>query len=126
MNGVLRVALVNPWLASLVSFLPIVALLACVVLVPAAAAAHHATASANALVGAARRPGRRLRGRGGPDVRRQGRRRRLRGLTITANFLMSLAIDKFGWFGMAVHDLNSGRMLGGALMVGGITLITRS
>jgi bacterial/archaeal transporter family-2 protein len=32
MNGALRNALTNPWLASLVSFLPIVALLACLVL----------------------------------------------------------------------------------------------
>ena len=32
MNGALRNALTNPWLASLVSFLPIVAFLACLVL----------------------------------------------------------------------------------------------
>ena len=32
MNGALRNALTNPWLASLVSFLPIVALLACLIL----------------------------------------------------------------------------------------------
>jgi transporter family-2 protein len=47
------------------------------------------------------------------------------GLTITANFLMSLGIDKYGWFGMPVHDLNGGRILGGALMVAGIALISR-
>jgi transporter family-2 protein len=42
------------------------------------------------------------------------------GLTITANILMSLIIDKYGWFGMEVHP----RMLGAALMVGGIALIS--
>jgi transporter family-2 protein len=47
------------------------------------------------------------------------------GLTITANILMSLVIDKFGWFGMDVHPLTGWRMLGAALMVGGITLIAR-
>ena len=39
------------------------------------------------------------------------------GLTITANILMSLAIDKYGWFGMDVHPLNGARILGAALMV---------
>ena len=47
------------------------------------------------------------------------------GLLITANILMSLVIDKFGWFGMDVHPLNGWRMLGAALMVGGIALIAR-
>lgn len=45
------------------------------------------------------------------------------GLTITANLLMSLAVDQFGLFGMQVHPLNLWRILGGALMVGGIVLI---
>jgi transporter family-2 protein len=47
------------------------------------------------------------------------------GLTITANILMSLAIDRFGWFGMDVHPLNSWRILGAALMVGGVALIAK-
>jgi transporter family-2 protein len=38
---------------------------------------------------------------------------------------MSLAIDRFGWFGMDVHPLNSWRILGAALMVGGIALIAK-
>jgi len=41
------------------------------------------------------------------------------GLTITANILMSLVIDKLSWFGMDVHPLNGWRMLGAALMVAG-------
>ena len=47
------------------------------------------------------------------------------GLTITANILMSLAIDRFGMFGMEVHELTAGRIAGAALMVAGITLISK-
>jgi transporter family-2 protein len=47
------------------------------------------------------------------------------GLTITANILMSLLIDKYGLFGMEVHELSGGRMLGAALMVAGIALISK-
>jgi bacterial/archaeal transporter family-2 protein len=47
------------------------------------------------------------------------------GLTITANILMSLAIDKFGWFGLAAHPVSTGRIVGAALMVSGIVLISR-
>jgi len=46
------------------------------------------------------------------------------GLTITANILMSLVIDKFGMFGMETHSLSAGRMAGAALMVAGIALIS--
>lgn len=45
------------------------------------------------------------------------------GLTITANILMSLAVDHFGLFGIQQHSLNIWRALGGALMVGGIALV---
>lgn len=45
------------------------------------------------------------------------------GLTITANILMSLAIDHFGWFGIEQHGINLWRVLGGVLMVAGIALI---
>jgi transporter family-2 protein len=38
---------------------------------------------------------------------------------------MSLVIDKYGWLGMPVHELNGGRIVGGALMVAGIVLISR-
>lgn len=46
------------------------------------------------------------------------------GLTITANILMSLAIDHFGLFRMEVHQLNLWRVLGGALMAAGVALVT--
>jgi bacterial/archaeal transporter family-2 protein len=38
---------------------------------------------------------------------------------------MSLAIDRFGLFGMEVHDLSAGRIAGALMMVGGIALISR-
>lgn len=49
----------------------------------------------------------------------------LAGLTITANILMSLIIDKYGWFGMEVHALSTPRVVGGALMIIGIILISK-
>jgi len=47
------------------------------------------------------------------------------GLTITANILMSLAIDKFGWFWLDIRPLSAGRIVGATLMVCGIVLISR-
>ncbi len=123
MNGALRQALANPWLASMVSFLPVVAFLFVLLVcqprpLPSAAgvAGMPWWAPLGGLVGAVavvvglifvNKVG------AGP----------LAGLTITANILMSLAIDHFGWFGMQTHTLNLGRAAGGALMVAGITLI---
>jgi transporter family-2 protein len=46
-------------------------------------------------------------------------------LTITANILMSLAIDQFGWFGLNVHPLTAGRIVGAVLMICGIVLIAK-
>ena len=125
MNGALRHALTNPWLASLVSFLPIVALLACLVLCQprplptlAGVSAMPWWAPLGGLVGAfAVIAGLLFVNKVGAGA--------FAGLTITANILMSLVIDKFGWFGMDVHPLTGWRMLGAALMVGGITLIAR-
>jgi transporter family-2 protein len=47
------------------------------------------------------------------------------GLTVTAALLMSLLIDHFGWFRMQPHPLNAGRIAGGVLLVGGIALISK-
>ena len=47
------------------------------------------------------------------------------GLTITANILMSLLIDKYGWFGTEVHPLGGMRMVGAVLMVVGIGFIAK-
>jgi transporter family-2 protein len=123
MNGALRKSLENAWLASTVSFVPVVALLLVLFLCvpnplpsPSGVAAMPWWAPLGGLVGAfaviagllfVDRIG------AGPFA----------GLTITANILMSLAVDHFGLFGTAPHSLNVWRSLGGALMTAGIVLI---
>src|ERR1700690_1977994 len=125
MNGVLRNALTNPWLASVISFLPVVAFLSCLfVCVPRplptleGVGAMPWWAPLGGLVGAVAVVAGLL------FVNKVGAGA-FAGLTITANILMPLAIDKFGWFGMEIHPLTGWRILGAALMVGGITLIAR-
>ena len=125
MNGALRNALTNPWLASVVSFLPVLAFLACLFLcvprpLPTAegVAAMPWWAPLGGLVGAlAVVAGLLFVDKVGAGA--------FAGLTITANILMSLAVDKFGWFGMEVHPLSVGRIAGAALMVAGIALISK-
>ena len=124
MNNALKNALVNPWLASLVSFLPIVAFLGVLLLclprpLPTSATLSQMPwwAPLGGLVGAfAVVAGLIFVGKVGAGA--------FAGLTITANILMSLIIDKFGLFGMETHALGVGRMIGGALMVAGIVLIS--
>ena len=47
------------------------------------------------------------------------------GFTVTAALITSLMIDHFGWFRMQSHPLNAGRIIGGLLLVGGISLIAK-
>jgi len=125
MNSALKKALVNPWLSSLVSFLPIVAFLLVLVFciprpLPTAQAMSQMPwwAPLGGLIGAfAVVAGLLFVSKVGAGA--------FAGLTITANFLMSLAIDKYGWFGMTVHEFGTGRVAGAALMVAGIILICR-
>jgi transporter family-2 protein len=125
MNHTLRMSLENPWLASLISFLPVVALLACLLMclphpLPNAEglAAMPWWAPLGGVIGAfAVIAGLLFVGKVGAGA--------FAGLTITANILMSLAIDRFGMFGMQVHELSAGRIAGATLMVAGITLISR-
>jgi transporter family-2 protein len=108
MNGALRQALGNPWLASVISFLPIIALLGVVLLcqprpLPTASglsampwwAPLGGMAGAFAVVA------------GLLFVNRVGAGP-LAALTISANILMSLAIDHFGLLRMAPHPLPPG------------------
>ncbi len=125
MNAALRNALSNPWLASLVSFPPIIAFLGVLFLclprpLPSATdlAAMPWWAPLGGLIGAfAVVAGLLFVSKVGAGA--------FAGLTITANILMSLVIDKFGWFGMDVHPLNGWRIAGAALMAGGSALIAR-
>lgn len=45
------------------------------------------------------------------------------GLTVTAALVTSLVVDHFGWFRMAPHPLNIWRVVGGLLLMGGVSLI---
>ncbi|MFL5253759.1 MAG: DMT family transporter [Rhodopila sp.] len=125
MNGALRAAMTNPWLASLVSFLPVVALLLVLCLcqprpLPTAdgLAAVSWWAPLGCLIGAfAVVTGLLFVDRVGAGA--------FAGLTITANILMSLAIDQFGLLHMPPHPMNLGRAAGAVLMVAGIALIAR-
>ena len=124
MNSALKQSLLNPWLASLISFLPIIALLGVLVLclprpLPAAAGLEAMPwwAPLGGLVGAAAViAGLLFVGKVGAGA--------FAGLTITANILMSLVIDQFGLFGMETHALGVGRVLGAILMVSGIALVS--
>ncbi|WP_240759640.1 DMT family transporter [Lichenicoccus roseus] len=123
MNGALRKSLTNPWLASTVSFLPILALLIVLFLCmprPLPTVEGVTTmrwwAPLGGLVGSFAV----ITGLLFVDKIGAGP---FAGLTITANILMSLAVDHFGMFGIQQHSLNMWRVLGGALMTGGIVLI---
>ena len=123
MNGALRRALVNPWLASTVSFLPVIALLGVVMLclprpMPTVAGVGGMPwwAPLGGLLGSfaviagllfVDKVG------AGPFA----------GLTISANLLMSVLIDQFGLFGMPQHTIGLARGLGVALLVAGVGLI---
>jgi bacterial/archaeal transporter family-2 protein len=96
----------NPWLASLISFLPIVALLSVLVLClpgpfpsPGTVMPMPWWAPLGGLVGAGAVIA------GLMFVHKVGAGT-FAGLTITANILMSLIIDKYGWFGMEIHPLS--------------------
>ena len=125
MNGVLRQAMVNPWLASIISFLPIVCLL--MVLFVCAPRPLPSTdtlagmpwwAPLGGVVGAfAVVAGLMFVDRVGAGP--------LAAMTITANLLMSLAIDQFGLFGIPVHTINPARAIGAALLATGVVLIAK-
>ena len=125
MNGALRNALANPWLASVVSFLPIVALLGVIMLcqprpLPTVEGVTGMPwwAPLGGLIGAfAVVAGLFFVDKVGAGI--------FAGLTITANILMSLAIDNWGMLHMEPHPMNWGRAAGAILMVAGIALIAR-
>ena len=125
MNGALRKSLSNPWLASTVSFLPIVAFLGTLWLclprpMPTADGISGMPwwAPLGGVIGSfAVVAGLLFVDRVGAGT--------FAGLTITANILMSLAIDQFGLVGVEQHSLSLGRSIGAGLMVAGIALIAK-
>jgi transporter family-2 protein len=125
MNGQLYKSLVNPWLASAVSFAVITFFFTAAFLIlphPLPTGKEIASmpwwAALGGLVGALQvYAGLTLVNKigAGPFV----------GFTVTAALISSLVIDHFGWFRMEQHPLSLPRALGGLLMVGGITLIAK-
>ena len=47
------------------------------------------------------------------------------GLSLTASLIVSILLDHMGWIGFKQHPASPLRMLGGALMIGGVWLITK-
>ena len=47
------------------------------------------------------------------------------GLNVTAALLASIAIDHFGWLNVQQHTAHPMRLLGAALMIGGVSLIAK-
>lgn len=45
------------------------------------------------------------------------------GIVVTATLVCSLALDHWGWIGFEQHRASPLRLLGGALMIGGVTLM---
>ncbi|QSN64201.1 MULTISPECIES: DMT family transporter [unclassified Caballeronia] len=124
-NGELKAALVNPWLASSVSFLLVTFLaiaLFCIQPTPLptldALRGMKWWAPLGGIVGAvAVFAGLTLVQKVGVGT--------LNGLTICANLVASVAIDHFGWIGVAEHPLSGLRALGTVLMIAGVALVMR-
>ena len=123
MNAALNHDLVNPWLAAMISFLPIVFVFVAVLVMrplPLPTRDDVATmpwwAPLGGIAGAVAVFGGLL------FVAKVGAGP-FNGLLITANLLTSLAIDHFGWIHMPIHSAGRARLAGAALMVVGIVLI---
>jgi transporter family-2 protein len=124
MGAQLRVALVNPWLATVVVFAINAAFFAVIYAVRPlpvptleSVAAMPWWAPLSGLIGAAA-------GVLGIFFIDKVGAAPFNGVLITANIVASLAIDHFALFGAPLHSINIGRLAGGALMVGGIYLIS--
>jgi bacterial/archaeal transporter family-2 protein len=125
MNGQLNKSMVNPWLASAVSFAVITFFFTALFLMlphPLPGSADLAGmpwwAALGGLVGAVQvYAGLTLVNRvgAGPFV----------ALTVTAALLTSLVVDHFGWFRMAHHPVNGWRLVGALLLVAGVSLIAK-
>lgn len=126
MNNALRVSLVNPWLATLVSFgliVPVFVVIAAVFVRPLPTVAGLAGmpwwAPLGGIVGSvAVVAGLLFIGTVGAGT--------YAALTVSANLLTSILIDHFGWFGIAPHSITPLRALGAIGLVVGVILVTSS
>ncbi|KQT58511.1 hypothetical protein ASG52_21975 [Methylobacterium sp. Leaf456] len=123
-NAQLRGALINPWLAALVSFIPVVFVFVLVFLLRPKPLPQRADIEGvrwwmplAGLTGAvAVFAGLLFVDKVGAGA--------FNGLLITANLLTSVALDHFGWLGMKQVRAGASRLGGAALMVAGIVLIS--
>ncbi|KMO37978.1 hypothetical protein VQ02_12410 [Methylobacterium variabile] len=123
-NAQLRGALVNPWLAATVSFLPVVFAFALIFLLrPSPLPSRADLAGLRWWMPLAGLTGAVAVFAGLLFVDKIGAGA-LNGLLITANLLTSVALDHFGWLGLRRVAAGPPRLLGAALMVGGIVLIS--
>jgi transporter family-2 protein len=125
MNGQLYKHLINPWLASAISFAVItVFFIAAFVLMPKPLPTARDVASmpwwavVGGLVGAVQvYAGLTLVNRVGAGT--------FMGITVTSALIMSLVIDHFGWLRLDPHPITLLRAVGGVLMVCGVVLIAK-
>ncbi|MDR7037614.1 transporter family-2 protein [Methylobacterium sp. BE186] len=123
-NAQLRGALVNPWLAATVSFLPVVFAFAFVFLIrPAPLPTREDVSGMRWWMPLAGLTGAVAVFAGLLFVDTVGAGA-FNGLLITANLLTSVALDHFGWLGMRQVRAGPRRLGGAALMVAGIVLIS--
>jgi bacterial/archaeal transporter family-2 protein len=126
LNAQLRGALVNPWLAATVSFLPVAFLFALMFILRPKPLPRRADVEGvrwwmplAGLTGAvAVFAGLLLVDKVGAGA--------FNGLLITANLLASIALDHFGWLGMKQVRAGPARLAGATLMASGIVLISVS
>ncbi|GJE55015.1 DMT family transporter [Methylobacterium thuringiense] len=125
-NAQLRGALVNPWLAATVSFLPVVFVFVFVFLIrPTPLPTKQDIAGIRWWMPLAGITGAVAVFGGLLFVDKVGAGA-FNGLLITANLLTSIALDHFGWLGMKQVKAGASRLGGAALMIGGIVLISLS
>jgi bacterial/archaeal transporter family-2 protein len=123
-NAQLRGALENPWLAATVSFVPVVFVFALVFLLrPSPLPSREDIAGVRWWMPLAGITGAVAVFAGLLFVDKVGAGA-FNGLLITANLLTSVALDHFGWFGMKQVKAGPPRLIGAAVMVAGIVLIS--
>ena len=120
MNAQLRAYLVNPWLASFVSFVLIAFFFASMF----AIIASGGKLECDAVVGSLGRPGGRGRCFCGADFDRQARRCNRQWPYHQCQYHNVDCDRSIRIINTPVHEANIWRIIGGALMVGGITLIS--